>query len=643
MRIFLLAFLVTLGAAVHAQVDTVRPQKLKPLVISRKRIFTDAALTMVRLDTLVTQNYKLHSVSDLLQWHSNAFIKNYGVSNLSTVSIRGASAAQSQVLWHGINLNNAATGITDFSNLPVGLFESIRVGTLNNDQVGAQIQLENKEPTFLPHSKIRFGAGYNSIRSNQLLFDQQSGTKKWFIQNTLFIQSGTNRFRYSNPHLDTILYLENAQQQQFGVMSNGYRKVRNHTLSAHLWYQHQFRQIPPTIFELESKKHEITSGLRAVLEGHFYSRKQVEKLLLRMGIVQDRLFYNDSVLFVSSNSRVLNLPWHAGYTVWDKPHHRLHLIVSGSSSFLLQQSGAELHRTMMKLDYFIASKGLRWVLQAFAQQEYTNRFDLPLSAGLQVQRRLSLYSRLYFRWNKTYRAPNLNELFFNPGGNPYLKPEVGKNMELGFHGKQAIGKVSQTMDAAWFQRKVTNWIVWYGNTILSPRNIAMVHSRGIEVNYQGEYQLDPQPGNSKYSAQQRKPLRLNWGILYAYTLATTEKTDLPNDYSVGRQLPFVPRYQLKYSLGFRTSHTGIRYFRSYTGYRFTTTDESEYLPPFSTHNLMANHNFQTKQYRFTATVNLHNLLNVSYEGVPGRMLPGRNLQVGIIVEPRRERCCPNTL
>ncbi|MEM1218588.1 MAG: Plug domain-containing protein, partial [Bacteroidota bacterium] len=54
----------------------------------------------------------------LLQQQGLLHIKDYGPGRLSTLTLRGGSAGQSQVVWNGIPLNAPTLGLLDLSTLP---------------------------------------------------------------------------------------------------------------------------------------------------------------------------------------------------------------------------------------------------------------------------------------------------------------------------------------------------------------------------------------------------------------------------------------------------------------------------------------------------------------------------------------------
>ena len=120
-------------------------------------------------------------------------------------------------------------------------------------------------------------------------------------------------------------------------------------------------------------------------------------------------------------------------------------------------------------------------------------------------------------------------------------------------------------------------------------------------------------------------------FLYAYTLSTTTQSAIPNDYSIGKQIPYVPRYQVKGSIGFSVKNIDISFWQTYTGYRFVTTDESQFLKPYSTSNLFFSYSKRVQAIQFTTNFKFNNMLNTQFESIVGRVMPGRNFSIGFVL------------
>jgi vitamin B12 transporter len=225
---------------------------------------------------------------------------------------------------------------------------------------------------------------------------------------------------------------------------------------------------------------------------------------------------------------------------------------------------------------------------------------------------------LSFRANvqRSYRAPTLNELYYNPGGNDKLLSERGWNQDAGYTLKIGSNRpLTLTHDASVFNRNIKDWIVWFGGAIWTPHNIAMVHSRGIETDNNLQWRIDDK-------------WKLHLGFNSSYIIATTEESYVPGDNSIGKQIPYTPRYNYRGNIGFNYKAFYCSYNHTYTGYRFTTADESQYLLPYNTGNLQLLYTQQWPATTLQLSGQCNNIANYQYAVVNGRPMPGINWMLG---------------
>ncbi len=76
-----------------------------------------------------------------------------------------------------------------------------------------------------------------------------------------------------------------------------------------------------------------------------------------------------------------------------------------------------------------------------------------------------------------FRAPTLVEALF-PFGNPSLKPETARSLDLGLEHRALDGRV--TMSATWFARKSNN-LIEFSFTSFQSENIARARAKGLEL------------------------------------------------------------------------------------------------------------------------------------------------------------------
>lgn len=608
-------------------------------VVDQKALNDDANTEYI--DTLSKIYHNRQTLEKILQLHSHVFVRNYGPGSLSTISIRGSSAAQTQVLWQGIPINHAMTGISDFSQIPVSFFDQIRIEYGSDGQtqsVAGGIVLKNDAPSFQKITAAQCAAGYESIGNLGAVLRLSLGTQRWLNQTRIFLHNGQNRYSFYNPEEDTVQTLLHAGSKQYGLLNDLYFKpFTHHTVSLHVWLQKLNREIPPAIFEAQSKKSENQEAVRALLNWSYSPHRNYEARLTT-GMIYEQYQYIDSLIPLNYNAQVLNMP--ADLTIRYKPryNHQAQLRLTASHARLTDRTNAGLNKAGVSLSYGIDPILRRISLHGLIRKEFSDRFSIPLMTSLTVKLRLLKYFKAYAGISGNYRIPTLNELYYEPGGNLNLKPEQSKNLEGGMSVNINRPKFQLQSSMDIYHRKVNNWIAWYGNAILTPHNIQEVWSRGIEASFQYSLRLSPpekQVPHEEYidvQVVQSQPVKsrkyFHLGMHYAYTLSTTEKSAIPNDYSIGKQIPYVPRYQLKGNIGLSINRIDISFVQTYTGYRFITTDESRFLLPYSTSNILTSYMVPFKHHKISVTMEISNLLNQRYMSIAGRIMPGRVVQAG---------------
>ena len=102
-----------------------------------------------------------------------------------------------------------------------------------------------------------------------------------------------------------------------------------------------------------------------------------------------------------------------------------------------------------------------------------------------------------------------------------------------------------------------------------------------------------------------------------------------NDQSVGKQLIYVPINKSSFMLQVNRQNTWLQYAFNYNGFRYTSSDNKQFLPAYLLHDLALGHSFlhQAKQYRILFRV--ENILNKTVESIPFRPLPGRVYSINI--------------
>ena len=141
------------------------------------------------------------SVAEFLQNQTGIYLKSYGGGSLATVSIRGASASQTAVLWNGFQVQSPMLGLLDWSLLPVLFSDEITLQHGGNSAVwgsgaiGGAVLMENK-PDFSTKRKVKLETGYGSFGSWNGEAAAKFANQKWASSTRIFYQKAKNDFPY---------------------------------------------------------------------------------------------------------------------------------------------------------------------------------------------------------------------------------------------------------------------------------------------------------------------------------------------------------------------------------------------------------------------------------------------------------------
>jgi iron complex outermembrane receptor protein len=219
--------------------------------------------------------------------------------------------------------------------------------------------------------------------------------------------------------------------------------------------------------------------------------------------------------------------------------------------------------------------------------------------------------------SRTYQEPTLNDLYWQPGGNPDLLPENGFSMELGVGYAIDLGKQRIEAGLTGYLSDINDWIIWIPSYkgYWEPRNISKVEARGMEADLrlQGiwgkvSYRL---AGHYAYTSSRNYGDPVVWG-----------------DESYGKQLVYIPLHSgnLMANIGFRGFYATYQ-FNSYSE-RYTTSSNDvsrrDWLYPYYMSDLYLGKNFVLGKIGLGAEFRINNLFDETYHTVLYRPMPGRN-------------------
>jgi iron complex outermembrane receptor protein len=577
----------------------------------------------VRIDSSLLVQYLSTDLSTLLSQQSTVFIKSYGNGGLATSSFRGTSANHTQVQWNGINIDSPMLGMTDLSQVQVSQFESLEIlygaATVarTSGAFGGVINLVSNADW---NNTINLTLAQTLASFNSYTTDATLAIGNHVIQSItkLNYSNALNNFPYYNDQTMTWQKLVNAVYVLGGLTQETFfRLSTKDVLVARIWLSDNSHQIPPITTNTDTvyKQVEIDKALRSMIEWRRSSDKYF--LTVRSSLVDQYMRYTLDSTSYNSNC----YSW----------ANRIRLVYSGIKTFIIKP-GIDFNSDWVISDSYNGMK-TRSTLAAYSEFNYNPIRFLQISLVLRQEMidgkfqpfipALGIEYKPFKEINltvsanvcKNYAVPTLNELYFVPGGVPTLKPETDYATEGGLVynlGKKDKNFFFETTLTGYYS-KMINMILWLPiptSGLYKPENISEVHARGIEAGINIAWDICR--------------FRFSLNSAYNYCRSSNEKATSTGDQSVGKQLIYTPENTLNSTLMINRSGFYGSYVFSYIGVRYTTTDNTSYMPGYYLSNIILGKNFHLKNFILSLQLNLNNLFDLDYQSLENRPMPGRN-------------------
>ena len=613
-----------------AQNDTTL--NLNEVKITSTRLLFTSGLRQYSFDSTLLVNYSHLSLSDLLNENSAISLKNYGPGELSTTSLRGGSAYHTTILWNGFSLASPMHGQTDLSLEKNFFFDDITIQyggssfAWGSGAVSGSINLNNSS-SFNSGLKLITGFTAGSFSSYSQFAGISWGNNKYYGTVRFLKFTDENNFSYydENTSSDKKQIHARIKQTEF-ISENYFRTGRFSIMNFRIWGTNSNRQIPPSIQQVNSHAEQKDENIR--LSAEWKLQKNKFEYIIRTAFFNEKLNYNNDFLTQASDNtskssitestfekhissrHILQFGINNNYSIADSSANFKRVSVNRTALFILYR----YHSINDKIDFSVSER-----------KEFSSLRSSPaiFSGGINYYPLKSLQLRLAA--SKVYRNPTLNDLYYIPGGNINLKAETGYSCETGiqidfsdFESFRKIFSGSQfVLGATAYRKQISNWIIWYpfNSSIWKPENLKMVNSHGIEINL--KYIFSKNNFIAKYESE------------YYYTISTNEKLLFTNDASLHRQLIYVPVHRWNNSIYVAYKTTGFRYNHSYTGLRYTSSDNTYFLAPYSLDNLETDKTFIEKSFSLKIFFRVTNLFNTRYQSILNLPMPLRSFGIGI--------------
>lgn len=609
-------------ADLSAQPDTVHLNTAE-IISEKKWLFASGSFA----ETTDSTVKKLFGIQMISEWplSSSLILKNYGPGGIATASMRGMEARHTSIIWNGIPLNSPSLGLTDLAILPVSpnadviVFHGNASSLYHTAASGSAIILEEKnrfEKSYSANAVMEYGSFSN--RKYTAGF-QASGTKM-YQSLVVKLQNSKNNFPFKNTAM-----ADAPEQNQHHATENHYIltgqtgwKISKNDELTFLWQcQKSEREIPPLMTQSRSDAELKDSLLNASLQ----FKKIISpafSLQLKTALLANNQQFKDSVARILSKSKALTQYYECGATI------SLSCLFTLQTGLVYSNSLFDFtnYENKKRLEDFSAFSTIRFEKNKFnsslqiRQAWRTNSFS-PLLASAGLEYHFHPMIKIRAQAGKSFQLPTGNDLYWQPGGNPELKPEYGRSIETGadFFFHKAF-RFSFTV----YRNDVNDWIQWVPGLagFYTPHNLKKVRAEGIESSLMIPIDI----GQWK--------IKLSGSYTFSKS-ATRSVYQVLSDDILNKQLIYIPEHSANSS--FNVSYHGFTLWLQYqfNGLRYTTADHSFYLPAYHLFQCSLLYEYHFKKIKLSPYLRIANLTNEKYQSMAWRPMPGRNFHLGLSI------------
>ena len=592
-----------------AQNDSIT--KLKEVVVSDSNLkkFSNTQSVSKLNDSIISKNEAL--LTDLLNFNSTLYFKEYGRGMLSTVSFRGTTSSQTAVIWNGININSQMNGSTDFNTISGSDYNSVSVkaggGSViyGSGAVGGTVHLNN-DMTFYDRFENNLKLDYGSFNTIGINYKTNISNEKWSAQIGFSKNSSTNDYKYLNRYTwkGEQRWNQNGQYDIITLNANlGYKFDAKNSLKFYSQTSNTDRNTS-LVTETDTKSKYVNGFNRNLLDydGNFGKFTTNFKTAY---IFENYQYYADNTRkdysYGKTESLITKLD--LGYTLFKSTqlngiidYSRTKGFGSGFGNHTREISSAAL---LIKQDF-----SSDWKNEFGIRKEFTNNYKSPVLFSMGSSYQFSQLYNLKLNISRNFRIPTFNDLYWEEGGNPDLKPESSYQAEIGNVFTFKTISLTQTF----YYMKIKDLLQWVPgkNGIWSPKNQDKVNSYGAETLLSWKKHF----GKNYLVAN----------VTYAYTISEDEETK--------NQLFFVPYNKVTGAVSYSRNKISAYYQFLYNGFVYTRADNNpdEIINDYMISNLGIDYDFKFLD-SFKLGFQILNVFNEEYESLEDRPMPGRNFNM----------------
>lgn len=611
-RLILVFLCVSCSLSAYAQVDSTTqnpPELLQTVYLADNKLqnFSVGQTLHHFSDSVITHNGS--ALTKLLAYNSVLYFKENGLGMVSSPAFRGTTAAQTAVLWNGLNINSNFNGQTDFNTIYTGAYDHIDVrsggGSLafGSGAIGGTVHL-NTELNYKSHFDNRLYLSYGSFDTYNARYRLSAATDKLSFKLNVAHNASDNDYKFQMRDGHN----QNGEFQRSSLnMAAGYKLNKNNRLSLYSSFYDSDRHFPiyhdtevPTkykdfntrnLLEWNSEFGAFSSRLKAaLLSEHYKYYADAAKQDHTFGQSEDFIGTYDLNYKASESLYMSLLLAHKHTKAKGSDIERNKRAISSVGVLFKQQ-------LISRLRY-----------QLGVRKEITTAYGSPFLYDLGVEYDFTSFYTAKLSASKNFRRPTFNDLYWTNSGNTELEAETAYQVELGNTFKYKNWNLSITG----YFNDINEMIHWLpaSNGLFKPVNEDQVQTYGVETALHWKRKL------GKHNLQ--------IDGTYAYTVSKDKETS--------KQLIYVPYHKTSLSAVYGFGRFSFDYQLLYNGDVFLHTDNNpnHILSGYPISNLGLTFRLDQKgRYRIGGKV--RNLFNKAYENTRRYEMPGINYKLFLIL------------
>ncbi|WP_345189724.1 TonB-dependent receptor plug domain-containing protein [Algibacter agarivorans] len=609
MKLFIcLLFMSVFSMSINAQAFMDSIQKLDEVILSDVKLkrYAKGYKVTILSDSILRKNNT--SLTDVLRYNSNIYLKENGYGMVSSPSFRGTNASQTAVVWNGININSQLNGQVDFNTVSTSNYNSIAIRSgggsvqYGSGSIGGSVHLNN-ELEFKSHFENRLKLSYGSFDTKEMAFNSSFGSNLWTATIGAAYKDSDNNYRF----LGTDKENENAAFNNLDLNLNvGYVISKNDVIKLYHQNFRSDREFSSTLVAPSDSKY-LSNDYRTMLEWVRASGAMSSKLKAVNLLEEFKYFENKNSSNFSEGSANT---WLVKYSFNYKFSKKIELNTITDYSYVTAKghSFSSPKRNAFSITTILSHSPypkLQYALSA--RKDVISNFKSPIVFSADASFKATKAYTLKINASKNFRVPTFNDLYWQPAGNLDLKPESSFQIDIGQNilVKDFIGSLNT------FYIKSSDLIQWRPNTntgYWNPVNVASASNYGVEAEL-------------KFKKQFNKHA-LDIASNYSYTVA--------RDLEKEQDLFYVPAHKANTAISYHYKAFTMFYQHLYNG---KVDIIGGVLEGFDVGNFGLAYTFNSKRNnQYLVDFKINNIYNTYYENVSLRPMPNRNFTLQLTLK-----------